>query len=167
MAKVFLVRVLLIVCAMSFAACLAAQATRAMGWFVSPSLYAVLFIILFAISAITGLLQFRIELIEREWPFFTFESYRTLFRKFPLWLALLSGALLSWVVVAPTYLRIGEQAYVLLAAIFALEGGALASLHRQPWLLKRLTCQNGHEINHFNRFCPTCGECLPRLPGST
>lgn len=166
MAKVLLVRALLIICAVSFATCLAAQATRAMGWLVPSSLYAALMISLFAISVITGLLQFRVELIEREWPFFTFESYRTLFRKFPPWLALISGVLLIWSVAAPTHPKIGEQAYVLLAAIFALEGGALASLHRQPWLLKRLTCQNGHEINHFNRFCPTCGECLPRLPGS-
>jgi len=128
--------------------------------------YVTLFLTVFVISGVIGLLQIRVEMIEREWPFFTYESIRTLFRRFPIWAGVAAAFMAVWHTFVIGSPEANGQSYPLLAGILALEFGAVQSLRRQPWLLENMTCQDGHPITHYNRFCPTCGATLPKIPGS-
>lgn len=118
------------------------------------------------IAAVIGLLQLRVEILQREWPFFTYASLRTLFRRFPPWLGALAVLFIGWQIAGPVLLGLPPQDYALFAAMYAVQIGALQSLIRQPWLLQQLTCPNGHAIRYFNRFCPTCSALLPKIAGS-
>ena len=118
------------------------------------------------ISIAIGLLQLRVEILQREWPFFTYASVRTLFRRFPPWLGVVAVLLVGWHIVGPVLFGLPPQVYALFGGMYAVEMGALLSLLRQPWLLQRLRCPDGHAIRYFNRFCPSCGVSLPKVPGS-
>jgi len=149
-----------------FFACIAAQLLSHFGSELPLSAYVMAFLTTFAITCVIGILQIRVELIEREWPFFTYESVRTLFRRFPLWAGLVAAAMFVWHTMILGELQTEGQSYPFLAGILALEFGALQSLLKQPWLLNKLACPDGHPITHYNRFCPTCGVSLPKIPGS-
>lgn len=119
-----------------------------------------------AISVVIGLLQLRVEILQREWPFFTYASLRTLFRRFPPSLGAFAVAFAGWQIAGSVLFGLPPQNYALFAAMYSVEIGAVLSLLRQPWLLQELTCPNGHAIRYFNRFCPTCSAVLPRIAGS-
>ena len=139
--------------------------SASIGILIPIEIYFILAPALFAIGVATQILQFRVELIEREWPLFTFESIRTLYRRFPIWTG---GALIFLFLL---YIALGvsgrydDSILIFLSAIFLIEYGALRSLLLQPWLLDNLLCPNGHAIRYFNRFCPSCGIILPRIKG--
>ena len=125
-----------------------------------------LFLTVAVITGAIGLLQMRVEMIEREWPLFTYESIRTLYRRFPLWVAAIVAAMIVWHVLV--FFTLGDESpsYPMIGIASALELGAVQSLRRQPWLLEQLTCPDGHPIVYYNRFCPTCGVSLPKISGS-
>ena len=145
-----------------FGTCLVAQLLTCAGMAPPLIVFAILFFTTFVFSGVIGLLQIRVEMIEREWPLFTYESFRTLFRRFPPWVGLVAIAMFVWHAIAISR----GQGYPFLAGMLAMEFGALQSLQRQPWLLENLICPDGHPISYYNRFCPTCGASLPRIPGS-
>jgi hypothetical protein len=149
-----------------FSACVAAQLLTHFCNDLPLSVYVAAFLSTFAVAGAIGILQIRVEMIEREWPFFTYESARTLFRRFPLWTGMTAAAMLVWHALILGQPQTEGQSYPLIAGILALEFGALRSLQRQPWLLDNLACPDGHPIAYYNRFCPTCGVALPKIPGS-
>ena len=155
------------VCKFLFLACLIAQLCSAIGLAPPLAIYVILLLTVFAVSGAIGILQIRVEMIERSWPFFTYESIHTLFRRFPPWAGVVAAAMFGWHVLTVSSQEIDGHGYALLAGVLALEFGAVRSLQRQPWLLEKLTCPDGHPIRYFNRFCPKCGALLPRIPGST
>ena len=153
------------VCIGLFVMCSIAQLLVTTGLALPIRLYVTLFLIVFVISGVIGVLQIRVEMIEREWPFFTYESIRTLFRRFPPWAGVAAVVMAVWHAFVIGSPEANGQSYALLAGILALEFGAVQSLRRQPWLLENLTCKDGHPITYYNRFCPTCGASLPKIPG--
>ena len=153
-----LVKWLLLLTWMAFAVCIVAQATSVLGINAPMQLYVTLFLSAFVIGGATGIIQFKIILIERDW---WLGSRETLLRHFPIWIVVLCIALGIGIAAQAVFLP-SEYSPLSLALVFAAEAGALSSLSRQPWLLIRHTCQNGHEVNFYNRFCPTCGVLLPR-----
>lgn len=154
------------ICKWLFLVCLIAQLSTVVGFALPFMLLVILFLAVFVISGCIGLLQIRVEIIEREWPFFTQESVRTLYRRFPPWAGVVAVAMFVWHALTISSQVTGGLSYALLAALFAWEFGAVRSLQRQPWLLEKLTCPDGHPIRYYNRFCPTCGALLQRIPGS-
>ncbi len=142
----------------AFAVCIVGQAFAGLGFNPPIGLYVALFLSVFLIGTATGIVQFKIVLIERDW---LLGSYETLLRCFPIWVVLLCIALVVGIVVQ-ALLQPTDSSYLGLALGFALQAGALSSLSRQPWLLIKHACPNGHEVNFYNRFCPTCGALLPR-----
>ena len=166
MSRTLLATLIAKACIGLFVVCSIAQLLIAVHFVLPIGLYVTIFFIVFLISAVIGLLQIRVEMIEREWPFFTYESIRTLFRRFPIWAGVAAVFMAVWHTFVIGSPQANGQSYPLLAGILAVEFGAVQSLRRQPWLLENLTCQDGHPITHYNRFCPTCGASLPKIPGS-
>ncbi|WP_132982810.1 hypothetical protein [Thermomonas haemolytica] len=142
----------------AFAVSIVAQAISAVGVNAPVQLYVALFLSAFVIGGVTGIIQFKIVLIERDW---WLGSRETLLRRFPIWIAALCIALGIGIVAQAVFLP-SDYSHLSLALVFAIEAGALTSLSRQPWLLTKHTCQNGHKVSFYNRFCPTCGVLLLR-----
>ena len=132
---------------------------------VPVQIHAFLFLTLLTVSVTTRIFQFRVELIEREWPLFTFESIHTLYRRFPIRSGIIAALLFALYFAASIGGRVNESIFLVLSAMFVVEYGALRSLLLQPWLLEDLTCPSGHKVRYFNRFCPSCGIVLPKIKG--
>ena len=125
--------------------------------FLVISLCLVAVVVWIAVNVITFKVRFpAYDLLDWEW------DWRSVFRGSPAWLHAICVLLLAYAVLAPEAGRVSAVGMF----VFCLELSVLYSFHRQPWLLVGLVCPNGHKVSLVNRFCPTCGTCIPKHQAS-
>lgn len=120
-----LVKWLLSLGLVGLAVSIVAQAISAVGVNAPVQLYVALFLSAFVIGGVTGIIQFKIVLIERDW---WLGSRETLLRRFPIWIAALCIASGIGIVAQAVFLP-SDYSHLSLALVFAIEAGALTSCH--------------------------------------
>lgn len=125
--------------------------------FVAISLGLVAAVVWIAVNLIAFKVRFPdYDLLDWEW------DWKSVLRGSPIWLHVICVLLFAYAVLAPEFGRVSAIGMF----AFCLELSVLYSFHRQPWLLVGHVCPNGHKISLANRFCPTCGTCVPKHKAS-